>query len=145
MGWLDRFKSRSISLLVIQAGGCTGCALQLSMALSLENDIKGITVTANPKHADVLLVTGCINEQSRKEILKVYDQIPQPKAVIAAGACSCSGSLFRTADSQLYTAEEILPVDAWIRGCTPKMHEMLEAVVRAAEVGLEKEESGKET
>ncbi len=145
MGWLDRFKSRSISLLVIQAGGCTGCALQFSMALSLENDIKGITVTANPKHADVLLVTGCINEQSRKEILKVYDQIPQPKAVIAAGACSCSGSLFRTADSQLYTAEEILPVDAWIRGCTPKMHEMLEAVVRAAEVGLEKEESGKET
>lgn len=145
MGWLDRFKSRSISLLVIQAGGCTGCAQQFSMALSLENDIKGISVTANPKHADVLLVTGCINEKSREEILKVYEQIPQPKAVIAAGACSCSGSLFRMADSRLYTAEEVVPVDAWIRGCTPGMHEMLEAVVRAAEAGLEKEESRKET
>lgn len=145
MGWLDRFKSRSISLLVIQAGGCTGCALQFSMALSLENDIKGITITANPRHADAMLVTGCINEQSREEILKVYEQIPQPKAVIAAGACSCSGSLFRTADNKLYTTEEFLPVDAWIRGCTPGMHEMLEAVVRAAEAGLEKEESEKET
>jgi Ni,Fe-hydrogenase III small subunit len=144
MGWLDRFKSRSISLLVIQAGGCTGCAQQFSMALSLENEIKGITVTANPKHADVLLVTGCINEKSREEILKVYEQIPPPKAVIAAGACSCSGSLFRTADNKLYTAEEILPVDAWIRGCVPGMHEMLEAVVRAAEAGLEKEESRNE-
>ncbi|MBP7174812.1 MAG: Ni,Fe-hydrogenase III small subunit [Thermoclostridium sp.] len=144
MGWLDRFKSRSISLLAIQAGGCTGCALQFSMALSLENDIKGITITANPKHADVLLITGCINEQSREEILKIYQQIPQPKAVIAAGACSCSGSLFRTAAGKLYTAEEILPIDAWIRGCAPKMHEMLEAVVRAAQAGLEKEESGME-
>ncbi len=145
MGWLDSYKSRSISLLVIQAGGCTGCAQQLSMALSLENDIKGISVTANPKHADVLLVTGCINVKSREEILKVYEQIPQPKSVIAAGACTCSGSLFRTAENKLYTAEEILPVDAWIRGCTPGMHEMLEAVVRASEAGLEKEESGKET
>ncbi len=144
MGLFDRFKSRSISLLVVQAGGCTGCALQFSMAMSLENDIKGISVTANPKHADALLVTGCINEKSREEILKVYEQIPQPKAVIAAGACACSGSLFRTADNKLYTAEEILPVDAWIRGCTPNMHEMLEAVVRASEAGLEKEEGGSE-
>ncbi len=144
MGWLDRFKSRSISLLPIQAGGCTGCALQFSMALSLETEIKGITITVNPKHADALLITGCINEQSREEILKIYHQIPQPKAVIAAGACSCSGSLFRTAAGKLYTAEEVLPVDAWIRGCAPGMHEMLEAVVRASEAGLEKEEGGME-
>lgn len=141
MGWLDPVKSRSITLLVIQAGGCRGCALQFSMALSVDSDIKGISVTGNPKHADALLITGCINERSREAILALYEQMPTPKAVIAVGACSCSGSLFRTADNKQYTIEDILPVDAWIRGCTPDMTEMLETVVRAMEVHLEKEES----
>lgn len=142
MGWFDQFKSRSITILVAQAGGCTGCALQLSIALSLEDDIRGITLTANPRHADVLLVTGCINEKSKEAILSLYEQMPAPKAVIAAGACSCSGSLFRIGENKLYTTEDILPVDAWVRGCTPDMHEMVEAIVRAAEASLEKEESG---
>lgn len=143
MGWFDQFKSRSITLLAVQAGGCTGCSLQLSMALSLESEIRGITFTANPQHADVLLITGCINDKSKEAIQALYDQMPEPKAVIAAGACSCSGSLFRMGGNSLYTTEDILPVDAWVRGCTPDMHEMMEAIVRAAEVSLEKEGSEK--
>lgn len=139
MGWLDNIKSRSITVLVLQAGGCRGCALQFSKALSLDEQIRGITVTGNPKHADALLVTGCINEKSKEAIMSIYRQVPAPKAVIAAGACSCSGSLFRTADNKMYTTEDVLPVDAWIRGCVPDMHEMLEAVIRAVESSLEKE------
>lgn len=143
MSWFLNNGLRSISILVVQAGGCRGCALQFSMGMSLENEIKGISVTGNPKHADALLVTGCINEKSREAILQLYEQMPEPKAVIAAGACSCSGSLFRTSENNLYTTEDILPVDAWIRGCTPDMHEMLEAVVRAIGASLEKEGSRK--
>lgn len=138
MDWLSRIQSRSISILVIQAGGCRGCALQFSIALSQNSEIKGITVTSNPKHADALLITGCINEKTKDELLRLYELMPGPKAVIAAGACSCSGSLFHTEESGLYPAEQVLPVDAWIRGCTPEPEAMLKAVVQAVELSYQK-------
>jgi len=109
------------------------CAHQFLLALSGNNEIKGISVTGNPKHADCLLICGCINGKSRDRILEVYGKMPDPKAVIAVGACACSGSLFRREGNGLYTAEDILPVNSWIRGCTPGSAEILEAVVRAME------------
>jgi Ni,Fe-hydrogenase III small subunit len=142
MSWLNNIISRSITLFVAQAGGCNGCALHFSMAMSMNSGIKGITITGNPKHADALLVTGCINEKSRESLKAIYEQIPSPKAVIAVGACACSGSLFRIGGKGLYPAEDIFPVDAWIRGCPPNINEMLHTVVKAIECSLEKEESG---
>lgn len=141
MGFLNEFRTRSITVLAIQAGGCRGCALEFSMAMSKESRVKGVTLTGNPKHADALLITGCINKKSKQAIKTLYDQIPAPKAVIAVGACSCSGSLFRAEENGLYPAEDILPVDAWIRGCTPDMSEMMETVLRAVECSHDKEES----
>lgn len=134
MNWFNRIRTRSISVFVVQAGGCSGCALQLSMALSGNSKAKGITVTENPKHADCLLVCGCINEKSKSKLMEIYKEIPSPKAVISVGACSCSGSLFRKQNNQMYTAEEILPVDAWIRGCRPGLSEIPETIVRAMEM-----------
>ena len=132
--WLNKIRIRSISVYIVQAGGCRDCALQFSMALSMNSEKKGITVTGNPKHADCLLVCGSINERSKEKIIEIYDKIPYPKAVIAVGACACSGSLFRRENSQLYAAEEVLPVNSWIRGCTPGQAEILEAIVRAMEM-----------
>lgn len=132
--WLNKIRIRSISVYVVQAGGCRDCALQFSMALSVNSKKKGITVTGNPKHADCLLVCGCINEKSKEKIIEIYDKIPYPKAVIAVGACACSGSLFRRENNQLYATEEVLPVNSWIRGCTPGQAEILEAIVRAMEM-----------
>ena len=144
MNWLDSIRTRSISVLAVQAGGCRGCAMDFHIALSQEDAIKGITVTGNPKHADALLITGCINEKARDRLLELYDQIPLPKAVIAAGACTCSGGLFHREGSGLFPLEEILPVDAWIRGCSPGPNDMLEAVVRAIECISDREESREE-
>ncbi len=142
MGWLKSIRARSISVLVIQAGGCRGCALQFSMALSQNISVKGITITGNPKHADVLLITGCINEKSRENMRSIYKQMPSPKAVIAAGACSCSGSLFCSENNRVYPAEDVIPVDSWVRGCTPGFDEMLEAVRRAIECVCEEKGRG---
>mgnify|MGYP000542222021 CR=1 FL=1 len=137
MNWLNKIRTRSISVYIIQAGGCRDCALQFSMALSGNSEIKGITVTGNPKHADCLLVCGCINDKSKKKIMEVYEKIPYPKAVIAVGACACSGSLFRRENNHLFSTEEILPVNSWIRGCTPGHAEILNAIVRAMESAKE--------
>lgn len=138
MDWLTKIRSRSISVLAIQAGGCRGCAMQLSLSLSQDSDIKGITITGNPRQADVLLITGCINEQSKEAILDAYAKMSFPKAVISVGACSCSGSLFKKAGKDIYAAEEVLPVDAWIRGCAPNPEEILDAIVRAVECTMKK-------
>ncbi|NLY18866.1 MAG: Ni,Fe-hydrogenase III small subunit [Clostridiaceae bacterium] len=138
MSWLAKIKSRSISVLPIQAGGCRGCLLQFFLSLSLYSEIKGITVTGNPGQADLLLITGCINEQSKKAILEIYEKIPEPKAVISIGACSCSGSLFKKEGKGIYAAEDILPVDAWVRGCTPNPEEIPGTIVRAVECAYEK-------
>jgi len=129
--WVSKIRTRSISVFVVHAGGCRDCALQFSMALTGNSEVKGITVTGNPKHADCLLICGCINDKSRKKILEIYEKIPYPKAVIAVGACACSGSLFRRENSGLHTAEEVLPVNSWIRGCTPGQIEIIEAIIRA--------------
>jgi len=133
VNWFSKIRTKSISVFAIQAGGCMDCAHQFLLALSGNNEIKGISVTGNPKHADCLLICGCINGKSRDRILEVYGKMPDPKAVIAVGACACSGSLFRREGNGLYTAEDILPVNSWIRGCTPGSAEILEAVVRAME------------
>lgn len=139
---LNKIRTRSISVFVIQAGGCRGCVDALSMALSEQNTIKGITLTGNPKHADCLLISGCINEKSKEEIMQIYEKIPSPKAVVAAGACACSGSLFRRQGNQLYIVEDVLPVTSWIRGCTPDGTEMLETIVRAMENVKNKQAKG---
>ncbi len=144
MVWIDHIRTNSISVLAYHAGGCMGCAHQFFTALSYHTKVKGITMTGNPKHADVLIVTGCINDKSREIIKQLYGQMPSPKAVIAAGACTCEGSLFRTEENKLHSLEEVIPVDAWVRGCTPGLNEMLDAVVRAVECSLEKDESGRQ-
>lgn len=138
MSWLGKIKSRSISVLAIQAGGCKGCMMQFMLSLSLYNEIRGITVTGNPGQSDVLLITGCINEQSKKTILEIYEQMPDPKAVISIGACSCSGGLFKKQGRDIYAAEDILKVDAWVRGCTPNPEEIPRTIARAIECAYEK-------
>ncbi len=139
---LNKIRTYSISVFVIQAGGCRGCVDALSMALSEQKTIKGITFTGNPKHADCLLISGCINEKSKEEILKIYEKIPFPKAVVAAGACACSGSLFRREGNPLHTVEDVLPVSSWVRGCMPDGSEMLETIVRAMENVKESRQKG---
>ncbi len=55
----------------------------------------GIINTGNPKHADIFLVTGSVNEQNREVIRNIYEQMPEPKVVVAVGICACSGGIFR--------------------------------------------------
>ena len=74
--------------------------------------------------------------------MQIYEKIPSPKAVVAAGACACSGSLFRRQGNQLYIVEDVLPVTSWIRVCTPDGTEMLETIVRAMENVKNKQAKG---
>ena len=143
MSWLNGIRAKSISVLLFNAGGCTGCARQFQTALLLDSG-RGITLTCNPRHADVLFVAGCINDMSADYLKQLYKKMSSPKAVVAAGACACEGSLFRREGNGVNPLEEILPVDACVRGCTPGMDEMLETVINVVEDGYKECENGRD-
>jgi len=141
MSWLDGIRAKSISVLQINAGGCTGCTRQFQAALLLDSG-KGITLTGNPRHADVLFVAGCINNKSADYLRQIYEKMPSPKAFVAAGTCACDGKLFRGEDNGISTLDEILPVNAYVRGCVPGMDEMLETVINVVEDGYKEYKDG---
>lgn len=99
--------------------GCSGCSAEVRACFTPVYDLEqyGIKKTNNPKHADVLLVTGIIDEENRERIITIYDQMISPKRVVAAGACACSGGIFECCSSVIGSVDSIIPVDVYIPGC----------------------------
>ena len=83
-------------VLHFNSGACNGCDIEIVALLTPKYDVErfGIKLEPSPRHADVLLVTGCVTQQCAERLKRVYDQMPQPKFVVAIGACACSGGVF---------------------------------------------------
>jgi len=89
----------------------------------------GIINTGNPKHADVFLVTGSVNEQNKNVVKQIYDQMPEPKVVVAIGICACNGGIFRECYNILGGVDTVIPVDAYVPGCAARPEAIIDAVV----------------
>ena len=89
--------SKSPWLLHYNASSCNGCDIEILAALTPVYDVErfGIINTGNPAHADIFVVTGGVNEQNKVVLKNLYDQIPEPKVVVAVGICASSGGVFR--------------------------------------------------
>ena len=76
---------------------CNGCDIEVLACLTPGYDVErfGIINCGNPKHADVFLVTGSVNEQNKGIVKQIYEQMPEPKVVVAVGICACSGGIFK--------------------------------------------------
>ena len=105
----------------VDAGSCNGCEAELRALLSPFYDLHrlGIFVATSPRHADGLLVTGPITVAMREPLLRTYEAMPDPRLVIAAGACACTGGVFAGSPLVSGPLEAVLPVDAFIPGCPP--------------------------
>ena len=90
------YNSKSPWVIHYDASSCNGCDIEVLAALCPGFDVErfGIINTGNPKHADIFLVTGSVNEQNIKVVQEIYDQMLEPKAVVACGICACSGGVF---------------------------------------------------
>ena len=114
---------------------CNGCDIELLACLSPLYDPErfGIVHVGNPKHADILLVTGSVNHRNARVLRNVYDQIPDPKAVVAIGVCAASGGIFADCYNVLGGVEKVIPVDVFISGCPVRPEALLDGILTAAE------------
>ena len=136
--------SKSPWLLHYNASSCNGCDIEILAALTPVYDVErfGIINTGNPAHADIFVVTGGVNEQNKAVLKNIYDQIPEPKVVVAVGICASSGGVFRECYNISGGVDTIIPVDVYVPGCAPRPEAIINGVVTAI-AKLERLEGGK--
>lgn len=115
------------------ASSCNGCDIEVLAALTPVYDVErfGIINTGNPKHADIFLVTGSVNEQNKEIVKNIYEQIPEPKVVVAIGICAASGGIFRECYNVLGGVDKVIPVDVFVPGCAARPESIIDGVVTA--------------
>ncbi len=138
--WINKGRLKSPWVLHYDCGSCNGCDIEVLALLTPLYDVErfGIVNVGNPKHADVLLVTGTVNHKNRVVLQNLYDQMPEPKAVVAIGACGLTGGVFHDAYNVIGGVGKVIPVDVYVPGCPPKPEAMIDGVVLALEKVKEK-------
>lgn len=123
---------RSLKLRQVSAGGCNACEADLNVLGTLVFDLGrfGIQFVASPRHADGLLVTGPVTENMKSALLDTYAAVPEPKLVIASGACAIGGGPFRDSPEAHNGIGDLLPVDLYIPGCPPHPYTALDGLLR---------------
>lgn len=113
-------------------GACNGCDIEIVDALTPKYDIErfGIVLKGTPRHADVMIVTGPVTRQQAKRFKRIYEQMPEPKFVLAVGTCACSGGVFDGCYSVLGGLDKVVPVSAYIPGCPVRPEAIIDAVVK---------------
>lgn len=133
--------SKSPWLLHYDGSSCNGCDIEVLACLTPVYDVEcfGIINTGNPKHADILLITGGINTQNKAVVEQIYSQMPNPKVVVAVGICACNGGVFKDCYNILGGADKVIPVDVYVPGCAARPESIIDGVVKALDV-LEKKQ-----
>ena len=130
---IDKVLGRSLHIREVDAGSCNGCELEIAGLNSPVYDIErfGIHFVASPRHADMLLVTGPVSRNMELALRKTYAATPEPRLVVAVGACGCSGGIFGQNYATLGGVDKVIPVDVYIPGCPPNPHALLHGILTA--------------
>jgi len=123
-------RGRSPWILFMNTGACNACDIEVVAALTPRFDLErfGLLLKGSPRHADILIVTGPVTRQVRDRLIRIYNQMPEPKFVVAAGTCAVSGSPFWNCYNVYKGLDKVLPVDAYISGCPVKPEAVIQAV-----------------
>lgn len=129
---LRRLFGRSLKLRQVSAGGCNACEADTNVLGTIGWDLGrfGIQFVASPRHADGLLITGPVSKNMELALKKTYDAVPDPKIVIAVGACAIAGGPFIGLPQVSNGASALVPVDVFIPGCPPHPLTILDGLLR---------------
>ncbi|WP_232072500.1 NADH-quinone oxidoreductase subunit B family protein [Paraburkholderia pallida] len=117
----------------IDAGSCNGCELEIHALNNPYYNIEGLGIrfVASPRHADMLLVTGPLALNMRDALRQAYEATPEPKLVVAAGECACTGGIFKDSYAVCGPLSQLIPVDVSIPGCPPSPVDLLRGIFAA--------------
>ncbi|MBL29413.1 MAG: hydrogenase [Rhodospirillaceae bacterium] len=126
---------RSLSIREVDAGSCNGCELEVNALGNAFYDLErfGIRFVASPRHADVLLVTGPVTLNMKEALERTWNATPDPKWVVAAGACALDGGLFKESYACAGGVHAVIPVDLHIPGCPPTPMQLLAGLLALME------------
>lgn len=119
-------------ILHLNSGACNACDIEIVAALTPRFDVErfGILLKATPRHADVIVASGPVTRQMRERIIRIYEQTPDPKFVIAVGACAMSGCVYRGSYNIMGGLDQIIPVNMYIPGCPARPDAIVDGVVK---------------
>lgn len=134
------YASKSPWLIHYDGSSCNGCDIEVLDSLMPLYDLErfGIINTGNPKHADIFLVTGSVNHQNINVVKHIYEQMMEPKVVVACGICACTGGVFRDCYNIIGGVDKAIPVDVYAPGCAVRPETIIDAVLKAVEILDEK-------
>ncbi|HDD42174.1 MAG: NADH-quinone oxidoreductase subunit B [Thaumarchaeota archaeon] len=144
MGLMEKLirkcRARSPWILLFDTGACNACDIEVAACLTPRYDVErfGTLLRGSPRHADILVVTGPVTRQARDRLIRIYEQMPEPKFVVAAGTCATSGGAYWGCYNTYPGLDSVIPVHAYVSGCPVKP----EAVLKALSILVEKIEKG---
>lgn len=125
---------------------CNGCDIETIACLTPLYDIErlGVINTGNPKHTDILLITGAINEQNKNVVRNIHEQMPDPKVVVAIGTCATSGGIFAECYNVSGGVDKVIPVDVYVPGCAARPELIIDGIMSSLAILEEKNKKLKE-
>lgn len=127
---------RSLHVRHLDAGSCNACDFELGAMSNPVYDLHryGIAFVASPRHADMLMVTGVVTRNLEQALRMTYAAMPEPKMVMACGACACGGETYGSTYAVVGSAADVVPVDIAVPGCPPRPASIIVALCAAADM-----------
>jgi len=130
---IQRTLGRSLHLRHLDSGSCNACDWELTALLNPVYDVRrlGVDFVASPRHADGVIVTGPVTRNLEVAVRRTWEAVPEPRVVIAVGACASSGGIVGRSYASAGGVGEVLPVDVFIPGCPPRPEAIIYGILLA--------------
>jgi ech hydrogenase subunit C len=125
-------RRKSPWIMHFNSGACNACDIETVASLTPRFDIErfGVQLKGTPRHADVLVCTGPVTKQMKDRLIRVYEQMPEPKLVVAVGTCACSGGVFQGCYCVEGGVDAVVPVSAYVPGCAARPEAIIDGVLK---------------
>lgn len=129
-------RRRSPWLFHLNAGSCNGCDIEVVSCLTPRYDVEqlGIRLEGSPRHADIIVVSGPVTRTTYAALQTIYEQVPDPKVVVALGSCPASCNVFAGSPTVVGPLDRIIPVDVYVPGCPPRPDAIIAGIAEATAI-----------